>query len=451
MMGFGLQREGPVKGVIEGDASKQGAMVMKAATVVLVVWAYGGLAAAQDLPPAILADMYLLEATEALEKGDGQAAIRAFGKIEDLDTEQPLEFLYLYGKLLVESSSEFDDVLKGQSLLKQYVLNIEKTSEDYRPTLTLLSMAGAKLEEIQIGRRALANQRAEARRQAEARWEAEPEVRRQMEWQLWQSITDVNLEEVKSLLALGINPNAKFDLGWTPLHGVLFSNLKAWNPDGSAIAYSPSKITTAVKIAKILISAGADVNARDNSDSTPLHFCAGEAEAHSALSLQICRIILSAGADINARDNVGTTSLHLAASTGQSARFVQKIRDFLSAGANVNVRDGFGYTPLHRAVENTVYLAYEKVKVLIAAGADVNAGNSSGKTPLHTAVRRSTFARLSQDSVDVVGALLAAGADVSAEDKEGTTVLEYVEEMFRNQEEVPKKLVDILRAAAAPR
>ena len=123
---------------------------MKAAVTVLgfVVLTYCGWAAAQDLPPDILADQYLLEAGRAMEQGDAQAAIRAFEKIEALDTEPPLEFLYFYGKLLVENSNALDDVLKGQSLLKQYVLSIEKTSEHYRSTLELFSVAEDKLEYI---------------------------------------------------------------------------------------------------------------------------------------------------------------------------------------------------------------------------------------------------------------------------------------------------------------
>ena len=115
---------------------------------------YYGPAAAQDLPPGILADQYLLEATKALENGDPQGALRAFGKIEALDTEPPLDFLFFYGKLLVENSTALDDLLKGQSLLKQFVLNVEKDSEHYTPTLELLSVVGTKLEKAEAERRA---------------------------------------------------------------------------------------------------------------------------------------------------------------------------------------------------------------------------------------------------------------------------------------------------------
>ena len=155
---------------------------MKTAVTVLgfMVLTYCGWAVAQDLPPDVLADMYLLEAAKAMEQGDAQAAIRAFEKIEALDTQPPLEFLYFYGKMLVENSNVLDDVLKGQSLLKQYVLNIDKSSEHYTPTLKLLSLAGEKLEAIDAKRRAEAKRQAEARRaeEAEARRRAEAERRR---------------------------------------------------------------------------------------------------------------------------------------------------------------------------------------------------------------------------------------------------------------------------------
>ena len=116
-----------------------------------------GPVSAQDLPPDILADMYLLEATKALEDGDAQEAIRAFGKIEALDTEPPPEFAYFYGKLLVEHGTVLNDLLKGQKLLKSFVIRIAKDSEHYVPILELLSDVSQKLGRIE-------KQEAEARR-----------------------------------------------------------------------------------------------------------------------------------------------------------------------------------------------------------------------------------------------------------------------------------------------
>jgi len=101
---------------------------------------------AQDLPPHILADQYLLEATKALEDGDAQEAIRAFTKIEMLDAEPPDDFSYYFGKLLVENGTASKDILKGQKLLKSFVVNISKDSVHYTATLELLTQANRNLK-----------------------------------------------------------------------------------------------------------------------------------------------------------------------------------------------------------------------------------------------------------------------------------------------------------------
>ena len=130
----------------------------------MLILGLGGLAGGQDLPAEILADQYLLEATEALEKGDPQTALRAFGKIKALDIEPPPEFPYFYGKLLVANSTEINDLLKGQSLLKQFVMNVDKTSEHYAPTLRLLTIVESKLAKASQRKAEEAQQRAEQTR-----------------------------------------------------------------------------------------------------------------------------------------------------------------------------------------------------------------------------------------------------------------------------------------------
>ncbi|MXX10334.1 MAG: hypothetical protein F4Z68_02765, partial [Nitrospira sp. SB0667_bin_9] len=100
---------------------------------VILSLCYCGMAVSQDLPDDILADQYLLEAKKAMENGEPQTARRAFEKIEALDTEPPLEFYFFFGKLLVEHGTNVDDVRQGQASLKQFVVNIEKHSEYYKP------------------------------------------------------------------------------------------------------------------------------------------------------------------------------------------------------------------------------------------------------------------------------------------------------------------------------
>ena len=122
---------------------------------------YCGMAVSQDLPDDILADQYLLEAKKALANGEPQTARRAFEKIEALDTEPPLEFFFFFGKLLVEHGATVEDARQGQVSLKQFVVNIEKSSEYYMPTLELLSVARGKVEKAER------RQTEEATRQAE--------------------------------------------------------------------------------------------------------------------------------------------------------------------------------------------------------------------------------------------------------------------------------------------
>jgi len=113
--------------------------------LLFVLFLYGP-AVAQDLPPDILADQYLLEATEAMEQGELQEAERAFKKIEALEIEPPPTFAYFYGKLLAEHGVGPEVWRKGQAFLKQFVLSVGREPEYYTPALKLLSMVEAKLE-----------------------------------------------------------------------------------------------------------------------------------------------------------------------------------------------------------------------------------------------------------------------------------------------------------------
>ena len=119
---------------------------MKTVLTLLFVLFLCAPAGAQDLPPAMLADQYLLEATEAMEQGELLKAERAFKKIEALAVEPPPTFAYFYGKLLTEYGTEVEALRKGQALLKQFVISAGRESDYYTPTLELLSAVETKLE-----------------------------------------------------------------------------------------------------------------------------------------------------------------------------------------------------------------------------------------------------------------------------------------------------------------
>jgi len=93
------------------------------------------------------------------------------------------------------------------------------------------------------------------------------------------------------------------------------------------------------KRARMLVRAGADPNARDEVGRTPLH------AASRINNPYLIRVLLDAGADPNARSWWCGTPLHEAASRDQS----KVVRLLLDAGADVSVRDRHGETPLDAA------------------------------------------------------------------------------------------------------
>ena len=94
---------------------------------------------------------------------------------------------------------------------------------------------------------------------------------------------------------------------------------------------------------KVLIEAGADVNAQDNNGSTPLSF------ATQGDNPMIVMELIKAGADVNlARMHDGATPLHMAAQLGHEGCAAMLIRD----GADVHRRTNTGTTPIKFAIDN---------------------------------------------------------------------------------------------------
>jgi ankyrin repeat protein len=91
--------------------------------------------------------------------------------------------------------------------------------------------------------------------------------------------------------------------------------------------------------AALAIDAGADVNAKDTGDWTPLHF-AVKAGADTVVAMLVAN-----GADVNAQDDYGNTALHIVA--GHNG--VDNARLLIEAGADVNATNKFRKTPLHLA------------------------------------------------------------------------------------------------------
>jgi membrane protease YdiL (CAAX protease family) len=153
---------------------------------------------------------------------------------------------------------------------------------------------------------------------------------------------------------------------------------------------------------KNLLEKGADVNCRDEDDSTPL------ITAATLRYIEVARVLLKNGADVNAHQKTGVTPLMMASHLGH----VEMVRALIENGAEVNRSDISGSTPL---IEASDYGHVEVVKILLDNLADVNAYSRNRWSPL--------LAASSKGHSKVVKLLVKKGADINAHNKCGLTSL----------------------------
>lgn len=168
---------------------------------------------------------------------------------------------------------------------------------------------------------------------------------------LWFACKTSRFNIVKVLLSYGADPNAvHFD------------------------CTSPIFMVEDESIARLLIKHGADVNQRTHHD--------GEEPIHRLTALKqekIIKLILHAGANVNAKTNRGATPLHIAARSGDSILCML----LLSYGAHVNTQQLDGDTALHQAVISD---DYNTIQVLCKAGGNVLIKNSRGETAIDISI-----------------------------------------------------------------
>ena len=180
----------------------------------------------------------------------------------------------------------------------------------------------------------------------------------------------------------------RFNDGQTPLHIATI--------DGhTGIVDYILKENTAVRIVDILA-------AQDISGATPLH------EAVRYGRVDIARLLLSAGAKVNAMDSIGKTPILLIIPAGAQNEMYPLL---IKSKANVNQKDMYGDTVLH--VATMANAPVNTLALLVSNGASVNERNKEGVTPLALAIETKHS--------EQVRFYAQNGADVYAEDMQGNT------------------------------
>lgn len=242
----------------------------------------------------------------------------------------------------------------------------------------------------------------------------------------YQAIRENDLAKIKSFLDSGASADLRDTRGTTPLmHAASIGSIEAM---------------------RLLMKAGADVNARNGLDATPLVWAAANAEK--------AKLLIDAGAQVNVRTKMMRTPLMMAAAAPGNSATVKLI---LEKGADVTVADVRGHTALVDAARanNT-----EAVRLLLEHKQDIDAGDFGGVTALghaaghsniamvkmllakganpNTSLKRELkvrngliaasyftplMAAVSRSSLETVRLLLDAGADVKKQDVRGMTPL----------------------------
>ena len=252
-----------------------------------------------------------------------------------------------------------------------------------------------------------------------------------------------HLEIVRILLQYNAEVNSSNEDGCTPLLTAL-SRENALDDGGSTSSHQVSQgwkkgDLNIVRLVRLLLDYGANVNVYDTSRNTPLHFAASEghfevarmllergADIHSQnderlTPLQrasqgmreghrdIVRLLLDYGANCDARDNYRNTALHFAASAGN----LDGARILLELGAEVDSQNNEGLTPLLRASQGMREGLRDLMRVLLDHGANRNARDNRGNTVLHLAA--------SEGHLDAARMILELGVDVDPKNNEGLT------------------------------
>jgi ankyrin repeat protein len=172
-----------------------------------------------------------------------------------------------------------------------------------------------------------------------------------------------------------------------------------------------------IGIIEALIEAGADLSATDRIfKATPLHWSVWNTY------YQVAKMLITAGADVNARECDQETPLHWLAGGLLGIETVEVARSLLKHGAFVNAVNLENQTPLHYAVENSSHSDQARLLILflLEHGAFVNAADLNKETPLHVAIE---YIEQDDQACPLISLLLEKGADANATETDGNTPL----------------------------
>jgi ankyrin repeat protein len=150
-----------------------------------------------------------------------------------------------------------------------------------------------------------------------------------------------------------------------------------------------------------------EINYQDYYGATPLIMSSREGH------VKIAEILIEAGADVNIQTSYGETALIVIAMFYENTEQIRIAEKLIDNGADVNLQNKYGETALFFAV----YMGYyDLIDILLENGADMNIQNfDTGDTVIMFAA--------AYNYTDIIKILITAGADINKQNNDGWTAL----------------------------
>lgn len=238
-------------------------------------------------------------------------------------------------------------------------------------------------------------------------------------------------ETIVALLEKGADAAIICEFGHSPLGAFCTEIAMRYNSSTYCEPWSEANIQ---EVFSLLISHGADIQAKSEFSGTALH-CSLEYPF-------LVRLLLDAGADANITGAYGNAPLHSVRSESVLALLVEERKAdidkvakdgstpllrhlvqsnghklalrLLEYGPDLTIKNTEGNGPVHLAAR---WGHLRVVEALLAAGANPDERNHAGETPLMF------LGRADEDSMYILDALVKAGADINAQDHGGRSLL----------------------------
>ncbi|KAF3920708.1 Tankyrase-1 [Orbilia brochopaga] len=177
-------------------------------------------------------------------------------------------------------------------------------------------------------------------------------------------------------------------------------------------------VKDSIKVLKLLVEAGADVNDASELPKKlpPLHTVVAIGD------LELFNVFMKHNADVTKTDINSATALHKVFVSSSTASYEDRFKiakALIEAGAQVNAEDIDSTMPLFNAV---LWQNKQGVELLLQHGADVSDENLSGFQAIHEAASPKTY-KDDQTAIDIIDMIIAKGADLDATTKSGATPL----------------------------